>query len=148
MRRIFIIVPVILSIAATFWWVNRPQPIAVALVAVGHGKVESSVANTRAGSVEACQRTKLSPISGGRIAFLGVKKGDHVKKGQVLLKLWNDDQQAQSHLAQTQVASSQQRITEICAIADNAMREAARTAKLRARLAMVHVLTLSKRRRA
>jgi HlyD family secretion protein len=132
MRRIFIIVPVILSIAATFWWFNRPQPIAVALVAVGYGKVESSVANTRAGSVEACQRTKLSPISGGRIAFLGVKKGDHVKKGQVLLKLWNDDQQAQSHLAQTQVASSQQRITEICAIADNAMREAARTAKLRA----------------
>ena len=132
MRRIFIIIPVILSIAATFWWFNRPQPIAVALVAVGYGKVESSVANTRAGSVEACQRTKLSPISGGRIAFLGVKKGDHVKKGQVLLKLWNDDQQAQSHLAQTQVASSQQRITEICAIADNAMREAARTAKLRA----------------
>lgn len=132
MRRIFIIVPLILSIAATFWWFNRPQPIAVALVAVGHGKVESSVANTRAGSVEACQRTKLSPISGGRIAFLGVKKGDHVKKGQVLLKLWNDDQQAQSHLAQTQVASSQQRITEICAIADNAMREATRTAKLRA----------------
>ena len=132
MRRIFIIIPIILSIAATFWWFNRPQPIAVALVAVGYGKVESSVANTRAGSVEACQRTKLSPISGGRIAFLGVKKGDHVKKGQVLLKLWNDDQQAQSHLAQTQVASSQQRITEICAIADNAMREAARTAKLRA----------------
>lgn len=133
MRRIFIILPLILFIAVALWWFNRPQPIAVVLVEVVHGKVESSVANTRAGSVEACQRTKLSPISGGRIAYLGVKKGDHVKKGQVLLKLWNDDQQAQSHLAQTQVASSQQRIVEICAIADNAIREAARTVKLRAR---------------
>jgi HlyD family secretion protein len=98
---------------------------------VGLGKVESSVANTRAGSVEACLRTRLSPISGGRIAFLGVKKGDHVKKGQVLLRLWNDDQQAQSNLAQTQVASSQKRIAEVCAMADNAEREASRMGKLR-----------------
>ncbi|MES2014081.1 MAG: efflux RND transporter periplasmic adaptor subunit [Pseudomonadota bacterium] len=133
MRRILIILSVIAAIAATFWWFNRSQPIAVALVEVARGKVESSVANTRAGSVEACQRTRLSPISGGRIAFLGVKKGDHVKKGQVLLKLWNEDQQAQSSLAQTQVASSQKRIGEVCAVADNAEREAARMSKLRAK---------------
>ncbi len=133
MRRLLIILSIVLSLAAAYWWFNRPQAISVVLVQVAQGKVESSVANTRAGSVEACQRTKLSPISGGRIAFLGVKKGDHVKKGQVLLKLWNDDQQAQSHLAQTQVASSQQRILEICAIADNAVREAARTVKLHER---------------
>jgi HlyD family secretion protein len=133
MRRILIIIASIALIGATFWWFNRTQPIAVALVEVGLGKVEASVANTRAGSVEACQRTRLSPISGGRIAFLGVKKGDHVKKGQVLLRLWNDDQLAQSNLAQTQVDSSQKRITEACAAAENAGRDAARMAKLRAR---------------
>lgn len=133
MRRILIILASIALIGATFWWFNRPQPIVVALVEVGLGEVEASVANTRAGSVEACQRTRLSPISGGRIAFLGIKKGDHVKKGQVLLRLWNDDQQAQSNLAQTQVTSSQKRIIEACAIADNAERDAARMAKLHAR---------------
>jgi HlyD family secretion protein len=133
MRRILIILLLITGIGATFWWFSRTQPIAVALVEVGLGKVESSVANTRAGSVEACLRTRLSPISGGRIAYLGVKKGDHVKKGQVLLRLWNDDQQAQSNLAQTQVASSKKRITEACAMADNAEREAGRMAKLRAK---------------
>ncbi|MDO9050743.1 MAG: efflux RND transporter periplasmic adaptor subunit [Methylotenera sp.] len=131
MRRILIIFVIIAGIGTTFWWFNRPQPITVALVEVERGNVESSVANTRAGSVEACLRTRLSPISGGRIAYLGVKKGDHVKKGQVLLRLWNDDQQAQSNLAQTQVASSQKRITEVCAMADNAEREAGRMAKLR-----------------
>ena len=133
MRRTLIILALIAGLGAAFWWFTRPQPISVTLAEVGRGKVESSVANTRAGSVEACLRTRLSPISGGRIAFMGVKKGDHVKKGQVLLRLWNDDQQAQSNLAQTQVESSRMRIDEVCATADNAEREAARMAKLRTR---------------
>ncbi|PKO53243.1 MAG: efflux RND transporter periplasmic adaptor subunit [Betaproteobacteria bacterium HGW-Betaproteobacteria-20] len=133
MRRILIILVLFAGVGVAFWWFSRPQPITVALVEVMRGKVESSVANTRAGSVEACLRTRLSPISGGRIAYLGIKKGDHVKKGQVLLQLWNDDQQAQSNLAQTQVVSSQKRIAEVCAIADNAEREAGRMAELRAK---------------
>jgi HlyD family secretion protein len=133
MRRILFIIVIIASLSAAFWWFNRPQSIAVSLVEVERGTVESSVANTRAGSVEACLRTRLSPISGGRIAFLGVKKGDHVKKGQVLLRLWNDDQQAQSTLAQAQVVTSQKRITEVCAMAENAEREASRMVELRAK---------------
>lgn len=133
MRRILIILVLIAGVGAAYWWFTKPKPIAVALVEVGRGKVEASVANTRAGSVEACLRTRLSPISGGRIAYLGIKKGDHVKKGQVLLRLWNDDQQAQSNLAQTQVASSQKRIAEACAMADNAEREAGRMAELQAK---------------
>jgi len=132
MRRILIILSLIAGVAATVWWFNRPQPIAVSLAEVSLGAVQSSVANTRAGTVEACQRTKLSPISGGRIVFIGAKKGEHVKKGLVLMRLWNDDQQAQSHLAQTQVESSRKRIAEVCAIAENAERDAARMSKLRA----------------
>lgn len=132
-RRILIVLLVIAGIGTAFWWFARPKPITVTLVEVARGKVEASVANTRAGSVEACLRTRLSPISGGRIAFLGVKKGDHVKKGQVLLRLWNDDQQAQSNLAQTQVVSSKKRIAEVCAMAENAEREAGRMAELRAK---------------
>ncbi len=133
MRRLLISLLVIAAIAFSFWWFTRPQPLPVSLAEVDFGKVESSVANTRAGSVEACQRTRLSPISGGRIVYLGIKKGDHVSKGQVLLRLWNEDQQAQSSLAETQVESSRKRIAEACAMADNAEREAQRTTKLRAK---------------
>lgn len=133
MRRLILILLAVLLVGTSFWWFTRPKPIPVVLAEVAHGKVEASVSNTRAGSVEACQRTKLSPIAGGRIAWLGVKKGDHVKKGQVLIRLWNDDQQAQSGLAQTQVESARKRVGEICATADNAEREAARMAKLRTR---------------
>lgn len=130
MRRILIIFILIAGIGTLFWWFTRPQPVTVLLTEVGRGKVEASVANTRAGSVEACLRTRLSPISGGRIAYLGVKKGDRVKQGQVLLRLWNDDQRAQSGLAEAQVASAQKRISEACALADNAEHEADRMAKL------------------
>lgn len=130
MRRILVIILLLAAAGTAFWWYSRPKPINVALVTVDKGKVEASVANTRAGSVEACLRTRLSPIIGGRIAYLGVKKGDHVKKGQVLLRLWNEDQQAQSNLAQSQVNVSNKRIAEACALADNAEREAARMIKL------------------
>jgi len=132
MRRLLIVVLLIAASAAVFWWFSKPEPIPVVLAEVNRGKVESSVSNTRAGSVEACQRTRLSPISGGRITYLGVKKGDRVKKGQILLKLWNEDQQAQSRLAQTQVESARKHVEEVCAIADNAQREAERAANLRA----------------
>lgn len=131
MKKIIAVILVVTAAGAALWWTSRPKPIAVVLAEVGRGKVEASVSNTRAGSVEACLRTKLSPIMGGRIAYLGVKKGDHVKKGQVLMRLWNDDQQAQSGLALTQVESTRKRVSETCALADNAEREAARMVKLR-----------------
>jgi multidrug efflux pump subunit AcrA (membrane-fusion protein) len=85
-------------------FLEHPQQAggAVVLKTVERGKVESTVVNTRAGTVEACLRTRLSTIMGGRIEYLGVKEGDKVKKGQLLLKLWNDDQKAQQGLAEAQ----------------------------------------------
>lgn len=131
LRRSLIALAVIAALASLFWWFTRPKPIAVVVKEIERGKVESSIANTRAGTVEACQRTKLSTIIGGRIERLNVKEGDRVKKGQLLMKLWNDDQQAQSTLAQTQVVTARQRVNEACAQAANAEREAARQTALR-----------------
>lgn len=131
LRRIFIALLCLTAVTALIWWLARPKPIAVALHTVERGKVESSIANTRAGTVEACLRTKLSPIVGGRIELLPVREGDRVRKGQLLMKLWNDDQQAQSTLAMTQVATAQQRVNEACLQAANAEREAARQTALR-----------------
>lgn len=133
MRRIPIIIAIILAIIWATWILTRPEPLFVTLIEVKEGLVEASVANTRAGSVEACQRTKLSPIVGGRIVFLGVKKGDRVKKGQVLIRLWNEDQQAQNNLALTQVESARKHVGEVCSLADSAEREAARIKSLLAR---------------
>jgi HlyD family secretion protein len=131
MRRIAIVVFMLVALGLAFTWLTRSKPIPVTLVEVASGKVEATLANTRAGTIEACLRTKLSTIIGGRIEFLGVKEGDKVKKGQLLLKLWNDDQQAQSTLAQTQITLAGKRVEEACIAASNAEKEAKRQSELR-----------------
>src|SRR5574343_1621908 len=131
MRRIAIIFAVVALLGLALFWATRPKPLPVVVQAVATGKVEATLANTRAGTVEACQRTKLSTIIGGRIEYLGVKEGDRVKKGQLLLKLWNDDQQANAALAQAQMTLSARRVDEACIAATNAEKEAQRQTELR-----------------
>lgn len=117
---------IIALIGGGWWWYSRPKPVTVVFKEVDVGKVESSIANTRAGTLESCQRTKLSPLLGGRIEQLPVKEGDRVKKGQLLMKLWNDDQLAQNALARAQVDTARQGIAEACSLAAAAEREAQR----------------------
>jgi HlyD family secretion protein len=126
MRRIVIVIAILVLLGGSYAFFSRPKPIPVVLKEVATGKVEATLANTRAGTVEACQRTKLSTIIGGRIEFLGVKEGDKVKKGQLLLKLWNDDQQAQAALSQSQIVLASKRSEEVCIAAVNAEKEAKR----------------------
>jgi len=129
-RRLLLALIVVALLGAGVWWMKRPKPIAVQLTQIDLGRVESSIANTRAGTVDACLRTKLSATMGGRIEVLAVREGDKVKKGQLLMKLWNDDQQAQSSLALAQVETARKRSTEACTIATNAEHEAERQASL------------------
>ena len=130
-RRTLITLAIIAALVAVFWWIGRPKPVAVTIKEIDRGKVELTIANTRAGTIEACQRAKLSTILGGRIEALPIKEGDRVKKGQLLMKLWNDDQQAQSTLAATQVVTARQHVNDMCAQAANAEREANRQTSLR-----------------
>jgi len=118
-------------LAAVFAWLGRAKPIPVVLQKVERGLVEASVSNTRAGTVNACRRAKMSPSAGGQIAKLKVKKGERVKQGQVLLELWNDDLHAQERLAQDQLKVSLTRVQEVCTLADAAQRDAARSQELR-----------------
>jgi HlyD family secretion protein len=132
LRRSLILFVLLAVAAAAVWWLTRPKPVAVALHTVDTGRVEATVANTRAGTVEACQRTKLSTISGGRIDFLGAREGDRVKQGQVLLRLWNEDLVAQVRLAEAQLTTARKQVGEACALAEVAEREAERATKLKA----------------
>jgi HlyD family secretion protein len=123
---------ILASVAAGgIWWATRPDPVAVAVKAVTRGTVERTVANTRAGTVKACRRAKLSPSVGGQIARLPIREGDAVKEGQLLLEIWNEDLQAQTALAEQQVAAARSRARSICLRAGVARRNADRLVKLR-----------------
>lgn len=125
-----LIVVTLIGVGAAVWWFKRPDPIPVVLATVDRGVVEATVSNTRAGEIEACQRAKLSTISGGRIEFIGVKEGDKVQAGDVLMRLWNNDQSAQVTIAKRQFATAQKRVAEACSVAANARREAGRQEEL------------------
>jgi HlyD family secretion protein len=133
LRRSLIAVVLVVAVAAAVWWIGRPKPIPVVVTEAARGRVEATIANTRAGTVEACQRTKLSPIMGGRIEVLKVKEGDKVKKGQLLMQLWSDDIQAQEKVAQAQVTTARKRVLEACTLAESAEREVARQTELHQR---------------
>lgn len=122
---------VIAAIGAIIWHYTRPVPVEIVIRPVETGQVDKIVANTRAGTVEACRRAKLSPSIGGQIAKLPVKEGDSVTAGQLLLELWNDDLVAQTVLAQSEVTSAESRAKSACLQAEVAQREADRQIKLR-----------------
>ncbi|HSR55297.1 MAG TPA: biotin/lipoyl-binding protein, partial [Alphaproteobacteria bacterium] len=102
----------------------------VVLAEVERGRVESTIANTRAGTVKACQRSRLSPAIGGQVARLSVREGDQVTRNQILMEIWNRDLAARLKLAASEELAARARTEEACLIAEVAEREARRQQKL------------------
>jgi HlyD family secretion protein len=126
LKKAGIVVAIVIAIVALIAWRSRPEPLAVFAVPVDEGVVEQTVANTRAGTIKACRRSKLSMPVGGVVDQLLVKKGDHVKEGQLMLALWNRDREAA-------VVEAKQTLAKTCGLADRAGREAKRQQVLVAR---------------
>jgi HlyD family secretion protein len=116
--------------AGIAWHSTREKPVSVAVTSVVRGEVTVSVSNTRAGTVNTCNRARMSPILGGQIASLGVRPGDKVEEGQLLLELWNGDVRAQLHLARMEKETAIAYADQSCASAAVARREADRIKKL------------------
>lgn len=125
-RMLLIILLIIAVIALLVVYSKRPRPVAVVVQEVTTGEVLATITNTRAGTLKACQRARLSPSIGGQIENLPVSEGDRVKAGQLLLEIWNDDLQAQVALAEHEYKRSITLAHEACIIADAANREALR----------------------
>ena len=131
--RFVLLALLVLMAAAAAWYFTRPKPVTVAVAEAGIGRVENTVANTRAGSVAACRRAKLAPPAAGRIEKLNVREGDRVRPGQVLLTLWNDDLAARERVAREQLQTAKARVREVCELAKAAARDAGRARELQAR---------------
>lgn len=131
--RYLLLLAVVGGIGSWIWWSTRPKPITVQVEQVERGIVEKTVANTRAGTVKACRRAKLSPSAGGQIDRLPVKEGDMVKQGQLLLELWNKDLMAELALVAQEAASATATARARCIEAEQTQREAGRQKHLLSR---------------
>ena len=130
LMRWMVAVVVVAGVAAFVWQKTRSKPVEVVVQPVVRGKVEKTVANTRAGTIEACRRAKLSPSIGGQIAELPMHEGDHVEKGALLLEIWNEDFAAQLLLAEREATLADRQARATCLSAGEAERQAARAKKL------------------
>jgi len=121
------------AVAGGVWYGTREDPVKVIVASAEIGRVEQTVSNTRAGTVKACRRANLSTSIGGQIAFLGVREGDTVEQGHLLVELWNEDLKAEVALAESEVGSAEAKATAACLNAEVARREADRLTRLRER---------------
>ena len=129
--RLFITLLIIVAvIAALVVWLSREKPVEVVVKKIDVGVVQETVANTRAGTIEACRRAGISPSVGGQISNLPVKEGDIVEQGQVLMELWNEDLQAQYQLAISEAKAAAANANQACVRAEVAKRESDRQKKL------------------
>lgn len=129
-KRLIVISAVIIAVAMLIWFKSRPEAVTVAIAKVERARVEATVANTRAGTIETCQRARLAPTQGGQVSRLLVKEGDTVEKGQPLIELWNDDLAARMRLAESEARAARARADEACIRAGIAEREYARSKQL------------------
>src|SRR5437867_12852029 len=84
----------------------RKDPVPVTVFRVAPGRVEETVTNSKAGTVKTRRRASLSPEIGGRVEALPVRKGDRVRKGQLLVRLAGADYRAQERGAQRSIEAS------------------------------------------
>jgi HlyD family secretion protein len=108
----------------------RPDPVPVTVIAASRGSVEETVAGSRAGTVKSRRRATLSPETGGRVERMAVRKGDRVRKGDVLVRIADEDVRAQLTLAEKSLVVAEAAEREACRAADQARRDLARSESL------------------
>jgi HlyD family secretion protein len=130
MKKI-VIVLIVLGVIGLLAWASSKEKIAeVTLISIERGQVQKTISNTRAGTVKACQRSKLSMPVGGRVSKLFVNEGDLVTEGQILLQLWNLDQLARTHQAEASLKTVALKEKQTCLNAKFDRRESDRLQSL------------------
>ena len=119
-------------VALAAWWLGREEVVEVEVVTVESGRVEETVTNSRAGTVEARLRSQLSPDSGGRVTSLPRREGARVRAGEVLLELDPALERGEVVLRERDRAAARAERDRACLAAERAARELERNRRLAA----------------
>jgi len=125
---------VLIAAALAVWLVRRTlladDPVAVRTARIARGPVEESVTNSKAGTVEARRRAKLSPGTSGIVAEVRIERGQLVKQGEPLVRLADDEQRAQLALAERALGVAEAASRKSCISAERAEQELKRNQEL------------------
>jgi len=120
----------LLAIAVGYGFFSAER-IDVRVVAVERGTVESTVTNSKAGTLRSRLRSRISAETGGRVTQIHHREGESVKAGTLLVKLNDVSLQARLELSQAVLATSIERHKEACLNRDHARRDLERIRELR-----------------
>jgi HlyD family secretion protein len=110
--------------------VLAPKPVPVLVTEVARGTVEETITNSRAGTVTARRRAKLSPELGGQVVELAFREGDRVEAGAVVLRLEAAAQEARLVLSQRDHDAASAEEERVCLTAERTAREYDRMERL------------------
>lgn len=107
-----------------------PERIPVKVVAVTRGRVESTITNTKAGTIRARRRAQLSAEIGGRVVEIARREGDRVEADAPLILIDDATQRARHQLAESGLRVAEASHRKTCIERDRARRELERKRKL------------------
>ncbi|HXG32110.1 MAG TPA: efflux RND transporter periplasmic adaptor subunit, partial [Bryobacteraceae bacterium] len=102
--------------AARFLWSRLNAAVEVEVVRVAPAETAGagpSVVLNATGYIVAAHKIELASKVMGRVAWIGVDKGDKVKAGQVIVRLEDDEYRAQLQQARGQLAALEARLQEL-----------------------------------
>ncbi len=124
-KKIMLLI-VLIAVISFIWTLNKPKHLSVQIQVVNTGLTQATVVNTRAGTITACQRSKLALAMGGQIASINVQEGQQVERGEVLISLWNKDLKANVNSTIAGVSAAKYSKQSLCIQAGSDHREAIR----------------------
>ena len=128
-RIVGLVVFIGIAVAIKLTWL-QPKTIPVQVVEVDRGLVEETVTNSRAGTVRARRRAKLSPEYGGQVVEIPFREGDRVAQGEIMLRLEDSLPRARLDLARRELEALQSERRRACLEAERAGREFERNQRL------------------
>jgi HlyD family secretion protein len=115
--RIWIVtgVIVVLLLGLWAWWVKRPAVVDVEIVKVSAAAAgsEPGVVFNATGYIVAHHKIEVSTKVSGKVAWIGVEKGDRVRQGQIVVRLEDQEFRAQLNQAAGNVAFLEARLREL-----------------------------------
>ena len=112
------------------WTVFAPDPIEVRVAQVARGTVQSTLTNSKAGTVEARRRSRIAAEIGGRVVEVRHREGAQVTAGEPLIRLGEESLRARLEQTKEGVPVAQARLEDACLRRDRSRRELDRTRRL------------------
>src|SRR6266446_6388032 len=105
---------VVLAAIGYFYFSSSPKIVSAGEVKLeNNGSSQGDTVLSASGYVVAHHKIAVGAKVMGRVAWIGVEKGDRVQQGQVLVRLEDNDFRAQSNQARANLAAAQARLDQL-----------------------------------